>query len=169
MAILKIRKYGDPVLRQKSKPVKEINKEIKKLIEDMFETMYAAPGIGLAACQVGHALKLCVIDAKPEGKRTPMVFINPKIVFKKGKAIEEEGCLSFPGLTQAIKRYKNIRVEAINEKGFPVVVEADDMLSRVIQHEFDHIDSKVFLDRLSWWKRLKAEKEIKKRIKQGNW
>jgi peptide deformylase len=169
MTVLKIRKYGDPVLREKAKPVIEINKEIKKLIEDMLETMYDAPGIGLAACQVGCPLRLCVIDAKPEGRKVPMVFINPKIVSKKGKVVDEEGCLSFPGLTQSIKRFKTVRVEAINEKGLPVAVEADDMLSRVIQHEFDHIDSKVFLDRLSWWKRMKAEKEIKRRIRQGIW
>ncbi len=169
MAKLKIHKYGDPVLKQKCKPVEQINSQVKKLISDMFETMYNAPGVGLAAPQVGVSLKLCVIDPFIDGKKQPIVLINPNIVEKKGKLYEEEGCLSFPGILAKVKRFENIRVEAINEKGLPIIVHGTGILSRIIQHEMDHLNGKLFVEYLSFFKRKKIEKEIKERKKSRTW
>lgn len=167
--MLKICKYGDPVLKKKAKPVKEIDEKIKKLISKMLNTMYAAPGIGLAANQVGVPIQLCVIDVKPEGKKNPLVLINPKIVYKKDKLYEEEGCLSFPGLMAKVKRYREVKVEAINERGLPVQIEATDLLSRALQHEIDHLNGKVFVDRLPFFTRLKLKRIIKLLKREGRW
>ena len=122
MSILHIKKLGDPILKRKCKPVKEITPEIKQLAADMLETMYAAPGVGLAAPQIGLPIRMVVIDVRHEGRRSPLVLINPKIVSKKGKMLEEEGCLSLPGIVADVKRYEDVTVEAVNENGFPVAV-----------------------------------------------
>src|SRR3989344_7801923 len=119
MSLLKIVKHGDPVLRRKCAPVKQIDKEILRLIDDMFETMYDAPGIGLAANQIGVPLRLAVIDIQENGKKSPIVLINPKVVELKGRLFEEEGCLSIPGFLARIKRHAYARVEALNENGLP--------------------------------------------------
>jgi len=169
MSILKIRKLGDPVLKKKCKPVTEITPEIKQLAADMLETMYAAPGVGLAASQVGVPVRLYVIDVKPEGQRAPIVLINPQIVTKKGKAFEEEGCLSLPGVVAKVKRFGEVTVEAANEKGFPISVSGTGLLSRVLQHELDHLNGKVFLDNLSWLNRQKLMREIRKKRKLEGW
>ncbi|MCX5781749.1 MAG: peptide deformylase [Elusimicrobia bacterium] len=169
MSKLKIYKYGEPILRQKCKPVEQINSQIKKLISDMFETMYNAPGVGLAAPQVGVSLNLCLIDPNIDGKKQPIALINPKIVDKKGKIFEEEGCLSFPGILAKVKRFENIKVEAVNEKGLPIIVQGTGILSRIIQHEMDHLNGKLFVDYLSFFKRKKIESEIRKRKKSGTW
>jgi peptide deformylase len=169
MAKLNIRKYGDPVLRKKCKPVTEINEDINRLIRDMLETLYQAPGIGLAANQVGVPLKLCVIDVKPGGRREPLVLINPVITGKKGRAHEEEGCLSFPGLSAKVKRASEVRVEAVNEKGLPIIVEGREVMARCLQHEIDHLEGKVFLDYLPFLQKLKFKREIQKLKKEGGW
>ena len=169
MAIMKIHKYGDPVLRQKSKPVEKFTPELQKLISGMFETLYAAPGVGLASPQVGVPLRVCVIDVCPNGKKDPIVFINPKISKKKGSVKQEEGCLSFPGLFAIVKRPESVKVEAINEKGLPFVIEASGMMARAIQHELDHLDGKMFIDYLSFFKRRALKKVIKERKKSGTW
>ena len=169
MSVLKICKYGEPVLKKKCIPVKEITPEIKKLIVDMLETMYANLGLGLAANQVGALDRICVIDVRPEGKRKPIVLINPKIVEKKGVVTEEEGCLSFPGIAAEIKRNRNVKVAAINENGMPIVVEGRDMLSKALQHELDHLDGVVFISKLPFYKKLKVQYEIRKRKKNGEW
>jgi peptide deformylase len=171
MNSLKICKYGEPVLRQKGKPVAEITPEIRKLVRDMFATMYSAPGhgVGLAAPQVGVSLRICVIDVWPDGKSQPIVLINPNIVEKSGKMEGEEGCLSLPGLAAEVKRYARVKVEATNDKGFPVIVEGEGLLSRALQHEIDHLDGKLFIDYVSWLERKKIELEIKKRKKQDTW
>ena len=169
MSVMKIHKYGDIVLRQKSKPVEKITPELKRLISDMFETLYEAPGVGLASPQVGVPLRVCVIDLCPEGKKQPIALINPKISRKRGAVKEDEGCLSLPGIFASVKRYENVKVDAINEKGLPVLIEASGMLSRAIQHELDHLDGKLFIDHLSFFKRRVLEKEIKIRKKSGNW
>jgi len=170
MSILHIKKLGDPVLKKKGKPVKEITPEIKQLACDMLETMYAAPGVGLAACQVGVPVRIVVIDVKPEGMRAPMVLINPRIVAKSGKTLEEEGCLSLPGINAKVKRFSDVTVEAVNEKGFPVSVTGKKgILSRALQHELEHLEGKVFIDNLSWFKKQKIMSEIRKKRKLEGW
>ena len=169
MTKLRIYKYGEPILRKKCKPVTEINSGLKKLIGDMLETLYEAPGIGLAANQVGVPVRLCVIDVKPEGLRQPLVLINPVITVKKGRAFEEEGCLSFPGLSAKVKRSADVRVEAVNQKGLPIVVEGKEVLARCLQHEIDHLEGKVFLDYLPFLQKIKIKREIRKRKKEGDW
>ena len=114
MAILKIVKYGDPVLRKKTAPVTEITDDIIQLAEDMLETMYAAPGVGLAGPQVGVSLQICVIDVVPEGKRNPIVLINPKVLSGEDKVELEEGCLSFPKIYEKVKRWNKVRVEYVD-------------------------------------------------------
>lgn len=169
MAKLKIHRYGDLVLRKKCATVTEITPEIRQLAADMLETMYAAPGVGLAAPQVGLPLRLCVIDVRPDGKKSPLVLINPVLVSGEGKIEEEEGCLSFPGFAAMVKRFDKARVEAVNEKGLPVVVEGSDLLARALQHELDHLDGKMFIDYLTPWKRKRIEQEIRRRKKEGDW
>ncbi|MCB4792109.1 MAG: peptide deformylase [Elusimicrobia bacterium] len=169
MSILKIYKYGEPILKKKCLPVKEITPEIKKLAGDMLETMYINNGVGLAASQVGVPDRICVIDVRPEGKRKPLVLINPKITDKSGKMLEEEGCLSFPGIAASIKRHKNVKVSAINENGMPVIVEGAGLLSKALQHELDHLDGKVFISRLPIYKKLHVQYLIRKRKKLGEW
>lgn len=169
MAILKIKKYGDPILRKKAKPVAEIDAGVKKLVRDMFETMYEAPGAGLAATQVGVPLRVCVIDVKPEGRRQPIALINPVIKSKKGKVFQDEGCLSFPGLSAKVKRCAEVKVEAVNEHGMPVEVDGKEILAIALQHELDHLDGKVFLDYLPFLQKLKLKREIRRRKKEGTW
>ena len=169
MSILKIRKIGDPILKKKCKPVEEITPDIKQLITDMFETMYAAPGAGLAASQVGVPVRICVIDIKPEGKREPIVLINPKIVSKTGKVLDEEGCLSLPGIVAKVRRFSDVKVEAVDHRGFPVSVSGRGILSKALQHELDHLDGKLFIDNLSWLVKQKLKREIKKKRKLEGW
>ncbi len=166
---MKIVKHGNPVLRRVCPPVKSIDKDILRLIDDMLETMYDAPGIGLAANQVGVALNLAVIDLQPEGKRAPLILINPKVVQLKGKLMEEEGCLSIPGFLAKVRRYAVARVEAINEKGFPVVITGEGLMARALQHETDHLKGKFYVDRISLIRRLKLYNEIRKYKKLHEW
>lgn len=169
MALRKIVKHGDPVLRRKCQPVKRIDKEIFKLIEDMLETMYDAPGIGLAANQIGIPLSLAVIDLQPDGKKSPLVLINPKVVELKGRVFEEEGCLSIPGFLAKVRRYAFAKVDALNESGFPVTVAGEGLLARALQHETDHLKGKFYVDRLSLLKRLRKYYEIRKYKKTREW
>ncbi len=169
MSILKIRKIGDPILKKKCKPVDEISDGIKQLVQDMLETMYAAPGVGLATSQVGVPARVCVIDIRPEGKREPIVLINPKIVSKTGKVIDEEGCLSLPGIVAKVRRCSEVTVEAVDHRGFPVSVSGRGILSKALQHELDHLDGKLFIDNLSWLVKQKLKREIKKKRKLEGW
>lgn len=169
MNSLKIFKLGDPVLRQKCKVIKEINPEVRALAADMLRTLYAVPGIGLAANQVGVSLRLCVIDVVPDGKRQPLVLINPVIATGEGKVDAEEGCLSLPGVWATVKRFKKVRVDAVNELGLPVTVTGEGLLARALQHEIDHLDGKVFIDYLPEHQKKAVEKEIRERKKQGTW
>jgi peptide deformylase len=133
----------------------------------MFETMYAAPGSGLAANQVGVPLRLCVIDVRPDDKRQPVVLINPRIVHRKEKVTVQEGCLSIPGLLVEMKRFRQVRVEALNERGFPVVINGEDFFAQALQHEIDHLDGKIYVDYLSPSRKKALEQEIEKRRKRG--
>lgn len=169
MAIRKITKHGNPVLRKKCKPVETIDSKVLKLIEDMFDTMYDAPGIGLAANQIGVDLQVAVIDIQPNGKSFPMVLINPKVVALSGELFEEEGCLSIPGLQAKIKRYAVAKVEALNEKGFPMLYTGEGLLARALQHETDHLNGKFYVDHLPLVKRMRMQTEIRKAKKKPGW
>lgn len=169
MAILEIVKYGDPVLRKKTEPITEITDDIILLAEDMLETMYAAPGVGLAGPQVGKSLQICVIDVVPDGKRNPIVLINPKVLFGEDKIELEEGCLSFPKIYEKVKRWNKIQAEYIDLKGNLNKVEVEGFLAKAFQHEIDHLNGKVFIDYLPDWKRKLVEKEIRRRKKGKNW
>ena len=149
MAILKILKYGDEILRKKSKEVSKVSKKIRILAENMIDTMYANNGVGLAAPQVGENLRMFVIDVSQDDEPlNPIVFINPKIIKKSGAIKSNEGCLSFPKAYVDVRRYKNIMVKALDLNGRPFVMEAKDgeLLARAIQHEYDHLDGILFID-----------------------
>ena len=149
MSILKIIEYGNPILRQKSKEVTKISKKIKNLIMDMLDTMYHYNGVGLAAPQIGENLRIFVIDVSdPSGPINPLVFINPKIIKKTGAINSYEGCLSFPKAYTNVRRYKNVLVKALDMNGRPFIKEAKDgeLLAQAIQHEFDHLEGKLFID-----------------------
>lgn len=142
MAVLKIVEVGDPVLREPTKPIIKVTKKTQKLIQDMFDTMYAADGLGLAAPQVGVNAKLVVIDIG-EG---PLTLINPEIKTATGEEIDVEGCLSVPGKQAYVKRAQVVMVEALNEKGKPVRIEADGLFARCLQHEIDHLNGILYID-----------------------
>ena len=161
--ILEILKYPDKRLRTIASPVQEVNSEIKKQVKDMFETMYAAPGIGLAATQVNFHQRLIVIDISDEGNE-PLCLINPEIMEKNGEIEYEEGCLSVPNYYESIKRANEIKVSAQNELGQTFEIEADEMLSICIQHEMDHLNGIPFVDHLS---KLKQKRLKKKAVKQS--
>lgn len=143
MAILEIRTIGDPVLRQVAEPVRKVNAEIKQLIKDMYDTMYAANGVGLAAPQVGVSKRIYVIDV---GDGEPFALVNPVLV-KGWKEIEDsEGCLSVPGVYLPVKRYERVLFKGRDEKDRMVQIEATGLLARALQHELDHLDGKIFVD-----------------------
>lgn len=150
--IRQIRLLGDPVLREKCEPVEAVDDEVRALIEDLQETMYDADGIGLAAPQVGVALRVFVYDVREEEHR-PGILINPRIVASSGSVRESEGCLSIPDLTEVVERHERVVVEGLDADGQPVRLEADGLLSRCLQHESDHLDGVLFFDRISTLKR----------------
>lgn len=149
MSILKVVKYGDPVLRKPTEEVHKVSAKIQKLIDDMFDTMYAENGVGLAAPQVAVSKRIFVLDcATKENPLPSMVFINPVIIKKSGAYLSREGCLSFPGLWVEVKRYKEITVKAKDAKGRPFVLTPDpgSLLAVAIQHELDHLNGILFID-----------------------
>lgn len=150
---LDVRLLGDPVLRRRAAPVEEITDELRALIDDMFETMYAEEGVGLAGPQVGEELRVVVIDPHEDG-HGPMALINPRIVSAGSETKRrEEGCLSIPGLSELVERPDSVVVEALDRAGEPVRIEAEGLLATVLQHEIDHLDGILFIDRLSPIKR----------------
>ncbi len=158
MALLEIKKYPDPVLRKKCQKVEEVTEEIKKLGWDMIETMTKALGIGLAVPQVGELKRIIVVSIET----SPQVFINPKIIQKsKEIVIDEEGCLSFPELFLKIKRAKWVEIEALNENGEKIHLKTEGLSARIFQHEIDHLDGILFIDRISFWQRWKIRKKLK--------
>lgn len=162
---LKIRIWPDPVLRKKSEEIKNINGTIAKLSNEMIETMYMAKGIGLAGNQVGLTKRIIVFDVDyPEGKKNPQVLINPVIIESIGEDTMEEGCLSLPGLRATVKRASKVLVKGIDLNGKEVEIEAEGLLARVLQHEIDHLEGKVFIDRLS---RVRRE-ILKKKLSGGS-
>ena len=163
MPILPIHLLGSPVLREASAPVAEVTEEVRRVVDDMFETMDAAEGVGLAANQVGLALRIAVVDA--EGSRFAM--INPVIREASGKESEEEGCLSIPDVYAEVTRPERVVLEAIGRDGAPFRIEAGGLLARAIQHEVDHLDGILFLDRLSPMKRRLLVAKYRREHKEG--
>ena len=165
MAVLKILEYPDPRLRIKAKPVPAVTDEIRLLVADMLETMYAAPGVGLAATQVDRHIRLVVLDVS-ETRDQPLVLINPEILASEGAETGDEGCLSVPGVTEAVNRAARIRVRALDQSGKTIEFEADGLLAVCIQHELDHLVGKLFVDYLSELKRQRLKKKAAKARRQ---
>ena len=161
MAILNILHYPDPRLRNRAKPVAAVTDAHRRLIEDMLQTMYAAPGIGLAAIQVGVAERVIVVDVSDDSDQ-PLGFINPEILSKEGTEVMQEGCLSVPGVYEDVERAERIRVRALDRHGKRLEFDADGLLAVCIQHEIDHLDGKLFVDYLSELKRQRIRKRIEK-------
>lgn len=168
--ILKIVKYPEPVLQQPGEEVAEFNDELRQLVADMFETMYASQGIGLAAQQVGVPKRVTVIDLS-QGKdpAQKLALINPKVIHKEGKQYEEEGCLSFPEIREKVSRAAKVKVRAQNEKGEWFEMDGEELLSRAFQHEIDHLDGILFIFRMSALKRNLNLRKIRKLQSEGKW
>jgi peptide deformylase len=165
MAILEILHYPDPRLRTRAAPVEQVDQQIQQLANDMLETMYAAPGIGLAATQVNVHKRLIVLDVSEE-RNQPLQLINPKIVKTSGEEQMEEGCLSVPGVFELVERAAEIKVQALNLQGQPLEIDASGLLAVCIQHEIDHLDGKLFVDYLSLLKRARIRKKLGKTQRQ---
>jgi len=165
MARLPIIEFPDPRLRTVARSVKEVDTRLRQLIDDMFETMYAAPGIGLAATQVDVHERLLVLDVS-EDKGDPMVFINPEVLEAEGSQVYQEGCLSVPGIYADVKRAEKIRVRALDRDGQPFELSAEGLLAVCIQHEMDHLAGKVFVDYLSPLKRELVRKKLAKQRRE---
>lgn len=161
MALLDILHYPDPRLRNRASPVKRVDEAVRALTDDMLETMYAAPGVGLAAIQVNVPLRIVVIDVS-EQKNAPYQFINPEIIEQSGEIELEEGCLSVPGIYETVPRSEWIKVRALDREGKPFELETDGLLSVCVQHEIDHLDGKLFVDYLSRLKRQRIRKKATK-------
>ncbi|MCX7988734.1 MAG: peptide deformylase [Thermodesulfovibrio sp.] len=154
MAVLEIRKYPDEILKKKALPITEIDKNIQKLIDDMIETMYKANGVGLAAPQVGVSQRLIVVDTSSrEENQSLIVLINPEIINSEGEVLSEEGCLSLPGFTTRLKRGEKILVRGLDRKGKEIEIYAEGLFSRALQHEIDHLNGMLLIDRISPLKR----------------
>ncbi len=168
--ILKIVKYPEPVLEQPGEPVTEFDEELRKLVDDMFGTMYASQGVGLAAPQVGVSKRVTVIDLS-QGKdpAQKLALINPEIIVSQGKQYEEEGCLSFPEIREKVVRAAKVRVRAQDEKGKWFEMDGEELLARAFQHEIDHLDGVVFLFRMSALKRSLNLRKIRKMQSEGAW
>jgi peptide deformylase len=164
MSILKIYEYPDPVLRKRTDTITTFDETLAKLVEDMAETMYNAPGIGLAAPQIGQSIKLIVVDITMtiDDEKDYMVMVNPVIVGHEGSQLDEEGCLSVPELTANVNRYKGITVSYQDIEGHTKELSAEDRFSVVLQHEIDHLNGVLFLDHLSSLKRNLYKKKVKK-------
>ncbi len=161
MALLKILEYPDPRLRTRATPVAAVDDGIRRLVADMLETMYAAPGIGLAATQVDVHLRVLVMDTS-EDRNQPLILINPEVLAQEEPASGEEGCLSVPGFTEEVERARRIRVRALDTRGKASEFTAEGLLAVCIQHEIDHLEGKLFVDYLSELKRQRIRKKLVK-------
>ena len=167
MAIRDILVFPHPNLRKKAAPVEVFDDELRTLVSDMFETMYDAPGIGLAATQIDVHQRVIVIDVS-EDKSEPMVFINPELLEEEGKNVHEEGCLSVPGFYESVERPEKIRVKAFDEHGKEYELEAEGLLATCVQHEIDHLNGKVFVDYVSGLKRDRIRKKLEKQQRKAS-
>ena len=166
MAILDILHFPDARLRNVAKPVAQVDDSVRKLIDDMFETMYEAPGIGLAAIQVNQARRVIVVDISEE-RNQPVALVNPEILEKHGEEQMDEGCLSVPGIYEPVQRAERVRVRALDRDGTSFEMEAEGLLAVCIQHEIDHLDGKLFVDYLSNLKRQRIRKKLEKEARQS--
>ena len=166
MSLLPILHYPDPRLRNQAQPVEQVDDEIRTLVDDMLETMYAAPGVGLAAPQVNVAKRVVTLDIS-EDHLDPLCLINPVVVSEEGEVETEEGCLSVPGVYEMVRRAEWIRIEALNRDGEPFSQEAEGLLAVCIQHEIDHLRGKLFVDYLSQLKRQRIKKKATKVLRQA--
>ena len=166
MAILEILHFPDARLRNVAKPVAQVDDSVRKLIDDMLETMYEAPGIGLAAIQVNQPRRVIVVDISEE-RNQPLALVNPEILEKHGEEQMEEGCLSVPGVYEPVQRAERVRVRALDRDGGAIEMDADGLLAVCIQHEIDHLDGKLFVDYLSNLKRQRIRRKLEKESRQG--
>ncbi|MFQ6108281.1 MAG: peptide deformylase [Candidatus Aminicenantales bacterium] len=167
MAILEIVKYGDPVLVKRAEEIKKIDQNIIKLAQDMVLTMHAAPGIGLAAPQVNQSIRLITVDISVgESEKELIVLVNPEIMSQEGEQVEEEGCLSVPGIQEKILRPARVVMKGIDLNGMEREIEAEGLLARVFCHEIDHLNGRLFIDRLSPLKRTLIKKRLKKELSE---
>jgi peptide deformylase len=158
---LPLRYYGDPVLRKRAEPVASVGPEVQDLISDLFDTMYRERGIGLAAPQVGVSLRLFVVDVEgDEGERVKLALVNPRLARSSGSVVGEEGCLSIPGIHADVRRHAEVTFEAQDETGAPITVHAGGLLARALQHELDHLDGVLFIDRVSAIRRKLLESKL---------
>jgi peptide deformylase len=164
MTRLTILEYPDPRLRTVAQPVDKVDDELRTLVDDMLETMYASKGIGLAATQVNVHRRLLVADVSEEQDQ-PLVFVNPEIVVREEVDVHQEGCLSVPGIYEDVQRAQRIRVRALGRDGQPFEMEAEGLLAICVQHEIDHLDGKLFVDYLSELKRQRIRKKLEKERK----
>jgi len=170
MAVRPLVLYPDPVLLKPTIPVADVDDEVRRFVEDMRDTMYAAPGIGLAANQIGDTRRICIVDLTAgEQPDSLIVLINPVILETSGCQLGEEGCLSFPDVTIDVERAERITVEALDLDGCSRQLAVDGLLSRAIQHECEHLDGKVFIRNISGLKRELVKRQIRKRIRAGDW
>ena len=167
MALLEILHFPDPRLRNIAKPVQTVDAGIRQLLDDMLDTMYAAPGIGLAATQINSDKRVVVIDVSEE-KDQPLCLINPEILELDGVEEMEEGCLSVPGVFETVQRADQVRLRALDRDGKSVEIQAGGLLAVCIQHEIDHLDGKLFVDYLSQLKRTRIRKKLEKEQRQTN-
>jgi peptide deformylase len=165
MAILKILQYPDPRLHKIASPISLVDKAVRRLADDMAQTMYAAPGVGLAATQVDEHQRLIVIDIS-ESHNQLCVFINPEIIALSGVAENEEGCLSVPGIYDKVQRAEKVTVQALNMKGETFTLQAEGLLAVCIQHEMDHLQGRVFVEYLSPLKQTRIRAKLKKRLRE---
>jgi peptide deformylase len=162
--------WPDPILKQIAKPVDRVDDTIRRLLDDMAETMYAADGVGLAAPQVGVSLQLAVVDISVgEDPSQLLVLINPEIVAQAGKQVDEEGCLSFPGFTEMVERPMSVTLQAHDLDDKPFTIEAEGFLARAFCHEIDHLNGVLFVDRMSRLKRQLIRRKISKAVQSGEW
>lgn len=170
MSILAIRLYPDPVLRVRTREVAQFDAELDRLVSDMIETMHAAPGVGLAAPQVGAESRVAVVDVSVGKEPSELhVLVNPELLESSGSEIDVEGCLSLPGISDKVERPSRVRIRALNRRGEPFELSAEDFLARAICHEIDHLNGTLFVDYLRGLKRDRILKKIQKLAKAGMW
>jgi peptide deformylase len=163
-------KFGDPVLEKPAAPVTEFDDELKKLVEDMFESMYAAHGVGLAAPQIGISKRIAVIDVTfKEDPDAKIVLVNPEIIHTEGRLTSNEGCLSLPEFREKVTRPRSVTARAQDAKGKTIEVTGEDLLARALVHETDHLNGKLYISHISALKRDMMKRKIRKLVKQGEW
>ena len=163
MAFLPIKFHPDPVLRVKCATVQTFDEELKRLAQDMIQTMNSAPGVGLAACQIGREIRLAIVDPSAgEDPNSLHVLVNPEVIDDRGRVVDDEGCLSIPGITEKVARPSYVKIEAQDLEGQTFVLEGEELMARVICHEVDHLNGVLFIDRLTGLRKEKVKRKMKR-------